>query len=184
MQYTLNFNKDVLELKSIEKNALGVDYNTDYIVDGKLPILWVDAASETRTLTDSTVLFELVFNKIGNLNNEDISISSDITEVNAFDGNYNTVGIVKVGGTISESGVPTNSMVVYPNPAKADVTIKGGHVSTVQVIDNFGKVMKMLSFQDATNPIFQVGELTSGVYHLLVKTTDGKTTTLNFIKEK
>ena len=97
MQYTLNFNCDVLELKSVENNQLSADYNMDFVETGKLPLLWVDAASQTRTLADSTVLFELVFKEKGNLLNENISLSSDITSVNGFDGNYATVGIVKVG---------------------------------------------------------------------------------------
>ena len=55
----------------------------------------VDATSEARTLADSTLIFELVFNIKGNLTNEDIVLSSDITAVSAFDGNYSSVGIVK-----------------------------------------------------------------------------------------
>jgi len=183
IQYTLNFNSDVFELKAIENNKLAADYNLDFASEGKLPILWVDPASEARTVADSSVLFELVFNKKGNLTNETISLSSDITAINAFDGNYNTVGIKKVSGTITESGATTNNFVIYPNPAKDNVTIKGAHINAVQVIDNFGKVVKLLSLKDASNPTLQVGGLTSGGYHLRIMTADGKVNIANFIKD-
>ena len=51
-----------------------------------------------------------------------------------------------------------------------------------KVIDNFGKVVKLLSLKDATNPTLQVGGLTSGGYHLRIMTIDGKVNTTNFIK--
>ena len=183
MQYTLNFNKDVMELKSVENNKLGADYNLDFINEGKLPFLWVDAASEARTLSDSSVIFELVFFKKGNLNGEDISLSSDITSVSAFDGNYNAVGIVKTGGGISENLMVINTMTVFPNPAKKTIVIKGNHINTIQVIDNFGKIVKLLSLNDTSNPSIQVNNLTSGVYYLRIITSDGKVSALNFIKE-
>ena len=183
MQYTLNFSSDVLELKSVDNNRLGMDYNLDFAEEGKIPFLWVDASSEARTIADSSVLFELVFNKKVNFTNENIGLSSDITTVSAFDGNYNKIGIRKLSGMITESTVTTNRFVVYPNPAKDNVTIKGAHISAVQVIYNFGKVIKLLSLKDATNPTLQVGGLTSGGYHLRVKTIDGKVSALNFIKE-
>ena len=183
MQYTLNFNSDALELKSVENNHLNVDYNTDFATEGRIPFLWVDATSEARTFSDSAVLFELVFNKKGNLNNETISLSSDITSISAFDGNYATVGIKKVGGDISENIIVANKMTVFPNPTKESIVIKGNHIDKIQVIDNFGKVVKLLSLHDATNPAIQVSSLTSGVYHLRMITSDGKVSTLNFVKE-
>ena len=181
MQYTLNFNKDVLELKSIENNQLGTDYNMDFVGDGKIPFLWVDAANEARTLTDSTLLFELVFNKKGDFSIEDIGISSDITEINAFDGNYATVGIKKSGNPITSN--ITENIKVYPNPVSNSLTLKGRHINTVQIIDNMGKEAKIVSLKDATNPILSVGGLAKGVYHLRIQTKDGKVSEVDFVKE-
>jgi len=183
MQYTLNFNSNLLELKSIDNNKIGADYNMDYAAEGKLPLLWVNPQSEATTLADSSVLFELVFNKKGSLSNEDISLSSDITAVNAFDGNYSAVGIVKAGGTLSDNLIIANSLLVYPNPAKDFVTIKGTHINGVQVIDNLGKVIKVLSLHDAVNPVVQIGGLNAGAYHLRIQSTDGKTSSIGFIKQ-
>ena len=136
MQYTLNYNSDVLELKSIENNNIGADYNTDYATEGKIPFLWVNPKSEVTTLSDSSVLFDLVFNKKGNLTNESIGLTSDITSISAFDGNFVTVGIVKAGGTISDAAtIVADSWNVVPNPTKDGL---------VKVVLSLSKAKKIL----------------------------------------
>ena len=74
-------------------------------------------------------------------------------------------------------------ILVYPNPAKSSVTIKGNHIASVQLIDNIGRVVKTVSLKDATNPNLSVGGLQAGVYHLRVQTTDGKVSGVGFVKE-
>jgi len=64
-------------------------------------------------------------------------------------------------------------LTVVPNPARDVATIKGSHIASVQVIDNIGRVVKVVSLKDATNPVLSVNSLPSGVYHLRVQTTDG-----------
>ena len=183
MQYTLNFNSNSLELKVIENNHLNIDYNTDYVSEGKISFLWVNPQSEATTLSDSTILFELVFNKKGILNNEFLDISSDITSINAFDGNYSTVGIIKVGGKISEQANFSDNILVYPNPAKNFITIKGKHISEIQIIDNTGKTIKTIPQFDAAKPSIQINGLKAGVYHLRIQTTNGKIISVGFVKE-
>lgn len=183
MQYTLNFNSEALELKSIENNLLSLDYNADFASQGKLPFLWVDPASTPQTLADNTILFELVFTRKGNLNNEEIKLSSDITSVNAFDGNYTTVGIVKNAGIITDNVTVSAPFILYPNPAKDVVVINGTHIAKVQAIDNNGKVVLAKVIGDATNPSITVSNLSAGIYHIQIKTTDGKETTIRMMKK-
>ncbi len=57
------------------------------------------------------------------------------------------------------------------------------HINSIEVIDNAGKVIDMLSFKDVTNPTININHLKGGVYHLSVKTIDGKTQNSLFIKE-
>jgi hypothetical protein len=40
-------------------------------------------------------------------------------------------------------------------------------------MDNLGRVVKFVSFKDATNPTLSVNGLPTGVYHLSVQSTDG-----------
>ena len=182
MQFTLNFNSEVLQLKSIENNLLAFDYNTDFASEGKLPFLWVDPSSTPQAIADNAVLFELVFTKKGNLNNENINLSSDITNVSAFDGNYATIGIVKSAGIITENSTSVSQLKLFPNPVKDVVVINGNDITKIQVIDNAGKVILTKLFNTVTNPSLTVSNLTAGTYRLQVLTTDGKVTTLSMIK--
>jgi len=79
----------------------------------------------------------------------------------------------------------SNSILVaaYPNPARSNVTISGTHIALVNVIDNTGRIVKVISLKDATNPSLSVNELPAGVYHLRIQTTDGNITNVGLIKE-
>ena len=61
----------------------------------------------------------------------------------------------------------------HNNHTKDNVTIKGNHIASVQVVDNIGRVVKVVSLKDATNPTLPVSSLPAGVYHLRIQTTDG-----------
>jgi len=72
---------------------------------------------------------------------------------------------------------------VVPNPARDVATIKGNHIAYVQVIDNMGRVVKVVTLKDATNPSLSVSSLTKGVYHLRIQTTDGGVSGAGLVKE-
>ena len=74
-------------------------------------------------------------------------------------------------------------LTIAPNPSKDKVTVMGNHISSVQVIDNLGRVIKTQTLKDATNPTLSVNALPVGVYHLRVQTTDGKVSGVGFVKE-
>ena len=183
IQFTLNFNKNAFALKAIENNKIGADYNLDFIEEGKIPFLWVDASSEPKTLADSTLLFELVFNKKGNFNSEEIKLSDDITSINAFDGNYAAVRVVQSKGSFTQKSISNDAMTIYPNPAKDKLTIKGQHINKIEVIDNSGRIIKSLQVKDATNPNLIVDKLGSGLYRVRIQSVDGKISSLSFVKE-
>ena len=79
--------------------------------------------------------------------------------------------------------VVSKQFTVYPNPAKSSVTINGNHIVSVQVIDNMGRVVKVVSLKDASNPVLSVSGLQAGVYHLRIQTTDGNVSGVGFVKE-
>jgi len=72
---------------------------------------------------------------------------------------------------------------VYPNPARSSVTISGNHIANVQVIDNMGRVVKVVTLRDATNPTLSVSSLPAGVYHIRIQTIDGNVSGVGFVKE-
>lgn len=74
-------------------------------------------------------------------------------------------------------------ILVYPNPVKDKVTISGNHIASVQVIDNIGRVVKVVNLKDATNPIISFSGLPAGIYHLRIQTSDGKVSGVGMVKE-
>ena len=72
---------------------------------------------------------------------------------------------------------------VVPNPAQDIVTIKGDNIATIQLIDNIGRVVKVVSFKDATNPTLSVSKLPVGFYHIRVQSIDGKVSNVGMVKE-
>jgi len=82
-----------------------------------------------------------------------------------------------------EMSVVSKQFTIYPNPAKDNVTISGNHIACVQVIDNLGRVVKVVSLKDATNPVLCVSGLAARVYNLKIQTSDGKVSGLGFVKE-
>jgi stage III sporulation protein SpoIIIAA len=72
---------------------------------------------------------------------------------------------------------------VYPNPAKDVLTIAGSHIAEVRVLDNLGRTLDVQTLKDATNPSVSVSNLATGVYHLRVRSMDGKVSMAGFVKE-
>jgi hypothetical protein len=110
---------------------------------------------------------------------------------NPADGiNYYRLQIVDMDGAATyskvvscELSVVSKQITVYPNPSRDNVTISGSHISSLQVIDNIGRVVKVVSLKDATNPSLSVSGLPAGVYHLRVQTSDGSMSGVGFVKE-
>ena len=61
--------------------------------------------------------------------------------------------------------------------------MKGYNIASVQVIDNIGRVVKIVNLKDATNPTLSVNGLQAGVYHLRILTSDGKASAVGMVKQ-
>ena len=94
------------------------------------------------------------------------------------DGAISYSKVVSVSLTINDS-----RLTIYPNPAKSNVTIKGNHIASVQVIDNTGRVVKFVYLKDASNPTLSINDIPAGAYHLLIQNTDGVVSEIGFVKE-
>ncbi len=93
-------------------------------------------------------------------------------------------GSIRYSKTISvQFTVNSNQLTVFPNPSKDVVIVSGKHIASVQVVDNLGRVIKVVSLKDATNPTISVSSLPVSVYHLRIQTTDGKVSGVGFVKE-
>ena len=93
------------------------------------------------------------------------------------DGSFSYSNVASVQFTVN-----SNQLTVYPNPSRDNVTISGSHIASVQVIDNSGRIVKVVSLKDATNPTIKTNDLAAGVYYLHIKTTDGGERVVSFVK--
>jgi len=108
--------------------------------------------------------------------------SYSFTDNNPTNGtNYYRLQSVDKDGAVSFSKVVSVQLTVdrlpftvVPNPARDVATIRGSHIASVQVIDNMGRIVKVVSLKDATNPVLSVSSLAAGVYHLRIQTMDGE----------
>jgi hypothetical protein len=54
------------------------------------------------------------------------------------------VGFVSYSNVASiQVTIDNYQLIVYPNPAKDNVTIKGSHIASVRVVDNLGRMAKL-----------------------------------------
>jgi len=113
------------------------------------------------------------------------------TDIHPTNGtNYYRLQCVEKDGALTYSKavsvqftVSSNQLSVSPNPTKSMITINGSHIASLQVINNLGRVVKVISCKDAKNPVLSVSGLTTGIYHARVQTTDGRVDNVAFIKE-
>ena len=149
-------------------------------IDSKteLPITLLTPKAGTYTLNLSTKNIDLpVYLKDAMTGTyTDLSSSATITTTAK-----ETVGRYSL--VFKQSTVDRLPLTVYPNPAKSSVVVKGSHITSVQVVDNLGRIVKTVSLKDATNPSLSVSGLPAGAYHLKVQTTDGKVSSVAVVKE-
>jgi len=104
--------------------------------------------------------------------------------------NYYRLQSVDNDGAVSYSKVVScewlvvsNHLKVFPNPSRNVVTVVGNHILSLEVLDNRGRVILVQSLKDATNPTLSLVSFPTGIYHIRVQTTDGKTSSLSVVKE-
>lgn len=75
------------------------------------------------------------------------------------------------------------SIVIYPNPAKEHFTIDGlKGAESIFLYDNAGKLVKQ-EMNNKVKSTINISNLSSGVYHLVVKDSNGQTTKKQLIKK-
>ena len=86
------------------------------------------------------------------------------------------------GATLGNQTFGTNSIVVYPNPAKDFLTLKiadNKTINSVQIIDLYGKTFKKSDYQGQ----LLIQDLPTGTYIIVVKDSEGNAYTQKFLKE-
>ena len=157
MQGSINFDPSVASFVSVQQFGFnGLDANnfgTSLTASGKLTFSWYDANLVGQTLADSTIIFSIKFNLIGNPGSQtNVSFSSNPVTIEFIHSNYNSIaanlinGNIKLFGniSISTSSLSSNSLCTGQNiavPFTASSSLANGNVFTAQLSDaggNFG----------------------------------------------
>ena len=122
MQYTLHYNNVNYEFVSIENNKLGIDFNEKQANrNGNISFLWTDKNAVERSLEDGTELFVLVL-KLKGIGNLELEISDAITEIAAWDKDFNQHNIILT----KQQKLQTPNIeqwTVSPNPTTGEVKV-------------------------------------------------------------
>lgn len=86
--------------------------------------------------------------------------------------------------------ISKNKLVVYPNPVTGELTINWSSEyngdATISILDAVGKQVKRINIkkeQAIYSNRLQVSSLSSGIYYLNIRTTEGELLTTRFVKE-
>ena len=174
LQYTLEFNANKLSFVGIENNVLSVEYASNHSSEGKVPILWMNNNGTGKTIQDSTIIMELVFNTKGETNLDGVSISSSLISAEAWDANWNKIKIVKAVSTPIKN---TEDFIVSPNPSNGIVQLKWllnqSKTVTIQLFNSIGKLITQQSVTANANGVTSINleqkaKLTAGIYYVKV----------------
>ncbi|MFY7964005.1 MAG: RagB/SusD family nutrient uptake outer membrane protein [Chitinophagaceae bacterium] len=189
MQYTLHFDNTKYEFVGIENNKLNIDFNSSKASEtGHIAMLWTDKNAEEKTLKDGTDLFILVLRAKGlGTWNWELGISNDITEIAAWDKDFNQHNItLKKRETINDKlEIRNESFSVSPNPTSGEVKIsiesKLHKVVIIELTDIYGKIIltQAVAVNKGSNTIIlnlkQNKNIAAGLYLLHALGLEGET---------
>ena len=76
--------------------------------------------------------------------------------------------------------------IIYPNPAKKDVTIQFDNIfrySSIEIMDITGRIVLTKDYTVMDNILFDVSQLTKGIYTIIVKDNHQIISSKKLIKE-
>jgi hypothetical protein len=185
MQYTLHFDNTNYEFVGIENNKLNIDFNEKQAaINGNISMLWTDKNAVERSLEDGTEIFVLVLKQKGNGNLE-LGISDAITEIAAWDKDYNQHNIILAKREIITNNSPltTSQWSVSPNPTSGEIKVsivsKTNKTVSFELTDAQGKIILKQSVElqkgnnNFTINLKKNGNLTTGIYFLKAVGVEG-----------
>lgn len=165
MQFTMNWDSTVLRFRSVESfvfqgETSGEIFNKNRASEGLLSITWFDMGLQSHDLDDSTTIFKLVFDVVGNAgSSSDFLFTDDITDRL----------IARQNGPSSFGENPTdyyNGLLSVGTPTS--VTTYNSAPDKVQVENSFPN-----PFSDFTQIKFELKEATKA--QLMIKDMKGQT---------
>jgi Secretion system C-terminal sorting domain len=98
-----------------------------------------------------------------------------VSSVAAFDNLNVTASSTDTLLAVNTNAITSNSFSVYPNPAKNKVTISNANasISSIEMTDINGRVVKTENFTNLNNAIVNVSDLAQGVYMMKIVSDKG-----------
>ena len=149
MQFTLHWDKHYLNLQDISQNRLNIQFGRSYQSNGYLTAIWNEPSNRAVSIQAGEVLFALSFTKSTAFNEQQISMNSEVTPIEAYDTSLVYHNIVLEGGVIKSAhnsnpiaDAITNTKI-YPNPVSdqlvVDIPSMNDQKIDIQFIDEDGK---------------------------------------------
>ena len=183
MQYTMKYNNEAFDFVGLNNNVLGMEYAVHD--NGSISFIWNSNDNELKTLQDGSTIFELVLKPKSIVQNESLNLSSDITAIEAVDGNFELHEIILQKGVINnEPVIAEESWNLVPNPTdgiiKINMNTKVAKTINFELNDMNGKVllsqkMELVKGVNNFNLNLQAqNRLASGTYYLKAKGIEGE----------
>ncbi len=160
-QYTMEWNPDVLEFAGTNNANLQMDFGTTQTSNGKLAVLWSTELANGVTLSDGSVVFEVLFRVIGNNGSSSaIAFKGSMTSIEAVNKDLEILNFESSSALITvamPSGMQDIEASQYallqnvPNPFANTTSISFnlpvGEQATISVYDMHGRLIYETSQQ-------------------------------------
>ncbi len=129
LQYTLHFDNSKYEFVNLEgfKNLQGFEYNAAQAnTTGNIAMLWTDKNAASQTLEDGSELFTLILKPkdFRSTNESELSLTSDVSDIEAWDNNYKKSNIVlNKSKNVKNQRETIEVFSVSPNPGNGKITV-------------------------------------------------------------
>jgi len=150
LEFTLNFNPAVLKWKGILNPSLNIETGTSNVDSGKVSFLWIDSLNTIKSIGDDNNLVDLVFEKLGDYSNEQLTLSDDLIPTFALDQSFSKRNITLTKSTTSSftssSSLIKESLLISPNPTSngiinVQLQLKENKAVNFSLVDLRGRIV-------------------------------------------
>jgi hypothetical protein len=134
-QGTLAWDTAGFVFEKIQDNPLQIGVGESLTGNGRLLFSWNDPQATGLTFRHGTTMLEMIFRSRNRSTEKSFRFADDQLPGEAFNANYDKINMIMSNGTWKEELPMEGSLLVYPNPAKSQVSIRWR--ATTEGISNF-----------------------------------------------
>ncbi|MFN4005994.1 MAG: cohesin domain-containing protein [Chitinophagaceae bacterium] len=156
-QFAISYDATVFDFVGIENKHINIDHNATKSMQGVIGFVWADATNTARTLTDGTVIMDVVLRKKRSVAQTGLSLDEVVIPGMAFNQASEPVKVAIGSGVVLDKPLPTNAAVAFerlevsPNPSRGYIRLvlaaKEQKKVTVIATDAKGKLILQKAFE-------------------------------------